>query len=261
MNESFSRQRFPWKLMIFPALEGLFFILSITSTHLISMFVSLLFAALFLSYSIHVFFHECVHVRTAYPTLFNMLGSVFLGLPFDGYRVHHYNHHSHGNSLDDFSTTWLREDDQIKGFSPCRYALGWPRQLVRAMDETQPFSPEYGDPVDIKRRIPPQILAILTFPMVLSAYDWRYAMLYFLLIYLGWAISALHNYGQHPPLAEDPISTYANPTYNLLFFNNGMHWEHHNKPWLPWYELEPDKESFRIGTAHFIYPCYQRRIT
>jgi fatty acid desaturase len=254
---------FPWTMCIVPLLEGLFFILAGTTSNLLLSLVFLTLAGLFLSYSIHIFFHECVHTRGRFPTAFNLLGSIFLGLPFDGYRVHHYNHHTHDNRAEDFSTTWRYGEDGKApvGFTALSYSLGWPRQLVRAMKEPNPFSQDYGDPLQIKSRIPPQKLTIGLFFILLLIVDWHSALHYVALIYIGWAFSAMHNFGQHPPIEGRPIGSYPGRLYNRLTFNNGLHGEHHRHPSLAWHELEPESDSYDIGCAHFLYPIYHRSMT
>lgn len=249
-------------MCIVPFLEGLFFVLAAAASNLLVSLMCLLVAGLFLSYSIHIFFHECVHVRSRFPGWFNSISSIFLGLPFDGYRVHHYNHHTYDNHLEDFSTTWRKNDDETPavGFTVASYTLGWPRQLIRAVKEPNPFANEFGNPHEVKSRIPVQKKAIAAFLFLLLIINWRFAILYIALIYIGWTISALHNFGQHPPLEGSPIGSYNNQLYNRLLFNNGLHSEHHKYPSLPWHELVPDKNSYEIGCAHFLYPVYHRSI-
>ncbi len=254
-----TNKAFPWGLAVFPVLEIGFFVLSLWSSSVFLSFIFMLVAAVFLSFSIHVFFHECVHVRSKYPPLVNIINSLLLGLPFDGYRVHHYNHHTHCNSLKDFSTTWFLKDGELQGYSVASYFFGWIRQLNAAMKELEPFDPKLGDVVEIKARIPVQKIALLFFFILLALIGFKYFILYLLLVYFGWAFSALHNYGQHPPIASKPICTYESRRYNSLFFNNGLHWEHHNQPWLSWDKIELDNKSDRIHHAHLIEPCFHWR--
>jgi len=256
-NPMLPKKAFPWKLTIFPALEVFFFISAIFESNLFLSLLFMLVASVLLSFSIHIYFHECVHARKNYPIAVNIIHSLLLGLPFDGYRVHHFNHHTHENGLKDFSTTWFMQDGKRVGYSACSYYFGWIRQLNAAMREPEPFDQSLGDVATIKARIPVQKVAILFFFIILAFAGFKYFILYFLLIYFGWAFSALHNYGQHPPIEKEPICTYADQRYNVFFFNNGLHWEHHDKPWLSWDELELDKNSNRINHAHLIEPCFQ----
>lgn len=257
MSEA-NKKKFPWKLAIFPALEVFFFIVSTAVSNPFLSILFILIASVLLSFSIHVFFHECVHARESYPTPVNIVLSVILGLPIDGYRVHHFNHHTYANGLKDFSTTWFMKNGKKVGYSACSYFFGWIRQLNAAMRDPESFDPELGDVVKIKERIPVQKMALLFVFIALAFIGFKYFILYFMLIYFGWAFSALHNYGQHPPIEDEPICTYAEHKYNFLFFNNGLHWEHHDKPWLSWDQLRLDENSNRINHAHLVEPCLRR---
>ncbi len=256
-QEQITRLVFPWKLSIFPVLELIFFISALWVS---SSFLSLLLiviAGILLSFSIHIFFHECVHFRDEYSTSIHILYSLLLGLPFDGYRIHHFNHHTHSNSLKDFSTTWYVTNNEKKPFSACRYTFGWLRQLTIAVSEPEPFDKTMGNVTQIKSRIGPQKIAIIILYMALALISIKAFLLYFALTYFGWAFSALHNYGQHPPNENEPVCTYANKTYNCFFFNNGLHWEHHQKPGLSWKQLTADDNSTRINYPHLINPCME----
>ena len=259
MNSSSNKainKPYPWKLAVYPLLELLFFIAANLADNLFLSFFLILLAGVFLSFSIHVFFHECVHARAEYPLAVNIIHTLFLGLPFDGYRVHHYNHHTYSNSAHDFSTTWQQKNGKKTAFKPCQYAFGWLRQLSRAIHEAEPFSQSLGDVAKIKARIEPQKIALFLFCILLAFIGLKTFVLYFALVYFGWAFSALHNYGQHPPLEEEQICTFAGKTYNLVTFNNGLHWEHHNKPGLSWDQLELDEKSERIKLPHLLQPCF-----
>lgn len=246
----------PIKLAIYPLLElGFFIVANLVNQPFLSFFF-IVIAGVMLGLSIHIFFHECVHFREEYPLHINVIYTIFLGLPFDGYRVHHYNHHTYANDVYDFSSTWYLQDGKKTAFKPCRYTFGWLRQLSRAIHEPHPFSQNLGDVFKIKARIEPQKIALFFFCILLAFIGLKTFILYFALVYFGWAFSALHNYGQHPPIENEVICTFANSFYNKITFNNGLHWEHHDKPWLSWEQIELDKNSARINLPHLIQPCF-----
>ena len=247
---------YPWKLAVFPLLMLVFFIAGVLTSNLVISILLVIIAGVWLSFSIHIFFHECVHFRSEYPQWINIIKTLFLGLPFDGYRVHHYNHHTHANGIKDFSSTWYLQNNTKKPFTPCRYTFGWLRQLSASIIEPDPFDPSMGDVDKIKQRIHAQKVALFLFCIALAFIGLKAFLLYFLLVYSGWAFSALHNYGQHPPIEDEVICTYANKGYNRFFFNNGLHAEHHNKPWLSWNELILENNSHLILLPHLIAPCY-----
>ena len=252
--------RFPWALAIFPLLELGFFAASLyVLPHAIWAALGLLLlASLSLSFSIHIFFHECVHHRSQYPALFNWVASAVMGLPFDGYRIHHYNHHEFENAAPDFSCTW-RDSAQRRPFSLLTYVLGWPRQLVRGMRRPIPFGPSAERANQIKQNIPGQKRALLLTLFAAALAGWQVLLGYVLLVYLGWAFTALHNFGQHPPVVGVSSSSYDAPLYNKLFFNNGLHWEHHHYPALAWHELVPDQNSPRIAWPHPVQAFFTPR--
>lgn len=246
---------FPWALAIYPLLELVFFIAAIWVNSLLLSFILVILAGVMLGLSIHIFFHECVHAREEYSLPINVINTLFLGLPFDGYRVHHYNHHTYANSLKDFSSTWYMKNGEKTAFKACHYMFGWLRQLSMAISAPNPFSESLGDVIKIKVRIEPQKIALFLFCILLAFIGIKAFILYFALAYFGWAFSALHNYGQHPPIEPEPICTFSNKVYNVITFNNGLHWEHHDKPWLSWDKLTLDSKSSRIQLPHLLQPC------
>lgn len=254
-NPTPSRQTFPWALAIFPLLELCFFGGSLlTRPHSIWAAAGLLLlASLSLSFSIHIFFHECVHYRSHYPALFNWIASSIMGLPFDGYRIHHYNHHEFENAAPDFSCTWREQGGTRHPYPLMAYVLGWPRQLLRGVCCKTPFGVNPDHANQIKQHIPSQKRALLITFIVAAYAGWDVLIGYLLLTYLGWAFTALHNFGQHPPVEGVTSSSYDSALYNQLFFNNGLHWEHHHYPTLAWCELTPDQDSPRIAYPHPLY--------
>jgi len=250
-------------MVIFPLLEfGLFSgsVMTLNAYPLISLLL-LLLASVALCFSIHIFFHECAHRHQEYPALYNWLATIMIGLPFDGYRIHHYNHHRFENGAKDFSTTWIHTDKSILPRSVLSYTLGWPRQLIAGMGRKNPLGEEGCPSIadKIKKRIPAQKTVLLIIFLVTAVLNWKALLLYIGLIYFGWAFTSLQNYGQHPPCEGGPVTTFANRLYNQLFFNNGLHWEHHHSPEVHWNYLTLREESYRIPCAHLFNPLRQEQ--
>jgi len=247
-----------WTIAIFPLMELGLFIASIMyfNHSIVLSIIFLLLASICLSFSVHIFFHEYVHRSEHYPTLFNLIATALIGLPFDGYRIHHYNHHQYENGEKDYSTTWAFKQGIKSPRSLLSYVLGWPRQLLNSTRTTVALNAKNGVIVRIKQRITLQKRLLLTIYILLLLIDWRLLIAYLLLIYTGWAFTALQNYGQHPPIENGEACSYVQPLYNRLFFNNGLHGEHHNKPTLSWYQLVPDNNSKRISHAHLLNPFF-----
>ena len=256
-----THKSFPWALSLFPVLQCAAFAacLLLLGSYTWMALVSLALAALLMGFNIHIFLHECVHYSNRYSLLFNYLCSILIGLPFDGYRLHHYNHHYYENGPGDFSTTWIYSSTGRQPRGIWSYAFGWHRQLLASLNCLTPYDASDEHIAVIKQRTRSQKRFLALFMLILFVINWHLLLLYLSLIYFGWFFTALHNYGQHPPDEDNQIRTFAHPLYNKLFFNNGLHWEHHHYPSLAWYELHPSELSQRIHTVHLLHPILQQR--
>jgi fatty acid desaturase len=66
---------------------------------------------------------------------------------------------------------------------------------------------------------------------------WAYVML---MVWPGLSLTLLRSYHEHRPAAEAEGRTatlLATPVLALLYLNNNLHWAHHARPELAWYEL------------------------
>jgi fatty acid desaturase len=220
-----------------------------------------LVAALLLCLSVHVSVHEAVHhPRLAGFPLSGPLFTIVIGLPFQGYRWHHFNHHRWNNALEDYSTTWRATADGPRPWPLLRYVLGWPRQLVRSgLSMRAAYAAGQVSPAT-HRATRIEQATLLLFVATLTVLAPRIAAQYVALVYIGWALIALQNFGQHPPRAygvEKPTSYYS-PLYNRLLFRNGFHAEHHEEPNLPWHEIAP-APSTPIHAPHLVQPFVEKR--
>lgn len=217
-------------------------------------------AAVALSWSVHVFFHVGVHrLRGDWWGAFGgVLATPVMGLPFDGYRLHHRNHHRHDNGEHDVSRTWTPTPTGPKPRSVLLYVLAWPLDLWRsrrwvrqevAIGAVEPW---------VRRRIVAQQVLLVGIVAGLWWWEERFAGLYLLYVYLGWANIALHNYGQHPPQAGAVRSLHGR-WYNRLTGNNGLHAEHHATPEVPIPALVPDAGARRTAWPHPLAALAERR--
>lgn len=251
----------PWKLSIFALLQLLALVGSVVlwPVQPVLAIGSFLLAAIFMCFDIHIFMHECVHHRKNCSPLFNSIASLFIGLPFDGYRLHHYNHHAFENGAADFSTTWKYTGEQRRPYGLLEYSLGWVRQLSRSLNCQQPYPDDALAIRTIKARAHTQKYILMLCLLALLLVSRELFALYLAHVYFGWVFTAMQNYGQHPPGEGADIQTYNHPFYNKLFFNNGLHWEHHHNPGLPWHKLQADEHSQRIDTIHLLNPIFKHR--
>jgi fatty acid desaturase len=198
-------------------------------------------APLLLCLSVHVSLHEAVHqpALARFPLAGPIL-TLVMGLPFQGYRWHHLTHHRWNNALPDYSTTWRPGPDGPRPWPLWRYVLGWPRQLVRSGLAMRAAYRQGGIPASVHRATRREQATLLAALAAGALVHPRAAGAYVAVVYVGWALIALQNYGQHPPRVyghELPTSYYA-ALYNRLLFRNGLHAEHHARPHLPWYDLQ-----------------------
>jgi fatty acid desaturase len=250
-------------VMMFPVLEAASFVASsvVVATRPWIGAALLLLASLLLCLSVHVSVHEAVHhPRLARFPLAGPIFAVAMGLPFQGYRWHHFNHHRWNNALEDYSSTWRATKDGPRPWPLWRYMLGWPRQLVRSGLAMRAAHAAGEVPAALHRSIRREQATVLLFVGALAAVAPRLALQYVVLVYIGWALIALQNFGQHPPrtYGVDRPTSYYSPLYNLLLFRNGFHAEHHEEPNLPWHDIEPTP-SAPIHAPHLLQPFVGER--
>jgi fatty acid desaturase len=227
-------------LAVFPVAEGGLFALAclLVRSHPVWSAACLLGGSAIHTFTIHVFVHEALHHsdRRPLPRVLDFPLTVVGGVPFDGYRLHHHNHHRFANGADDFSRTWRMTADGPAPYGLLRYSLGWPVFAMRAgrLLRSQTLAPS-----DEKafRRMTSQKVVLAAFVLLLGAFFWEGALLYIAMIYLGWALVSVHNYCQHPPEPPSEIPSITSSWYNRLLFNNGLHHEHHEEPGKAWHEL------------------------
>jgi fatty acid desaturase len=127
--------------------------------------------------------------------------------------------------------------------------------IYRALQTKRPRDAVFG-------RI--EIGAIALYLLALALLDWRAVLFLVPFYFLGEALSQLNGYYEHyrgdpdEPMAWG-VSTYA-PLYNLVWFNNGHHAEHHYRPAVHWTRLPALRRSIAGEQAargvHVIGPAH-----
>ncbi len=250
-------------MTVFPVLQMALFGLScfLVSSELAWAVACIIASGVALNFTIHVCAHELVHYsdRHPLPVWANMFISSVAGLSFDAYRFHHHNHHEHNNGPEDFSRTWRMTRHGPTGYSVWRYAVGWPIQVARTVRALH-AAKHLDQPPMVHRRMRYESCSILGMVILLALCSWQFALLYVAMVYFGWSLVSVHNYGQHPPEAPSEATSYASGAwYNRLFFNNGLHYEHHAEPTKPWHELRPDSRAPQITEPHLI-SAFRRKL-
>lgn len=236
-------------IQIFPIIQ---LALIVTGWYMISVSILLslivfLIAALFLNFSLHITVHHFIHFgyRNEFlKMLVELLYTILLGFPTNLYRLQHYNHHRHNNKIGDVTSTWKKSGQQIVAKNRFLYSFFWFVQKPNPYFISE--AKEKGDLSKIHQiKILVEILSILGVYLFFFLYSPLFALHYLGHVYLGWCFIALTNYGQHLPITYDtPIAyTYKSKWYNRLFFNNGLHFEHHFEPSKNYAALELKNEN------------------
>ena len=244
------------RLAAFPALEVALFGLALAAwdTSPPLALALLVPAALALSFTLHITVHEEVHQRFfgRWSEPAHALMGLLVGMPFEGYRHHHFNHHRFDNALGDYSSTWRSGPDGPVPAALLPYALAWPLTLAGSQVAMRAEIEAGEVPADVLRGLAWQKLLAPLLALTLALIWWPAAVLYVGLVYVGWVFISVHNYGQHPPTGEAHTTSYSAPAYNAIFYNNGLHAEHHARPAVPHAALTPDPSARQAGRPHLL---------
>jgi flavin-dependent dehydrogenase/fatty acid desaturase len=207
----------------------------------------------------HNFIHCPFFVRKRWNQMFSIGNSLGLGIPQSLYRVHHLNHHKYGNDAKDPKTGTTRDLSSTYRYSrhPDREESIFGYALLGS------FRTGVGSLLDGARKngslrlTALETAALILFVLLLFVLDHRGAIFFYLPVwYLGQAAAHAENFLEHHGAIPgsrltDSVSCYGR-LYNLLWFNNGYHQEHHFRPQVHWSRLR------ELRTA--MLPESQRRV-
>jgi fatty acid desaturase len=189
----------------------------------------------------HNFIHNPFFWARWLNRAFSVLNTLALGVPQILYHYYHLNHHWGDNDAkgpDGTTKDWSSIYRYGNGDQPEAF---WKYCLISF------FRVEVGPVVRTALRhgrrhgvqLAVETVALLAFWAAMALINWRYLVFFYLpSYYLGWALSYaegyLEHYGCKPgnPFANS-VSSYHR-LYNLLWFNNGYHQEHHWDPKCHW---------------------------
>ena len=212
----------------------------------------------------HNFIHNPYFGSKALNHAFSWLLSVTMGFSQQFYDLIHHRHHqgnsdrkdAEGNTVDPLSIYKYSHDDGPE--NPWTYTfMGYfrddPKATFRAIKERDPLSARLGI-VEIASWV---LLVIAGFIV-----NWKFMCFYLPFYYFGHSLSFLNgyflHYGSNPdvPIAWG-VSSY-HKLYNLIWFNNGYHAEHHYRPrhhWTKMHELHVQiREEQRAAGVRVIQP-------
>jgi fatty acid desaturase len=211
----------------------------------------------------HNFIHNPFFKQVFFNRFFSIINSLAMGMPQSIYKAHHINHHVHNNDkwqgelapLDKSSLYYYGENNQEEGVFKYTF-LSYFRLSLWGL-----FS-------DARQRVGLLVVVELVASLAFfGALLWINPMGFALFVipvhYIGTSLASLENYAEHHLCEPDndlsnSVSCYSK-LYNILWFNNGYHQEHHFKPDIHWTKLPeakpimlPENERHVVKGFHFM---------
>jgi fatty acid desaturase len=214
----------------------------------------------------HYFLHLPFFSRSWLNHAWGVVGSLSLGQPITLYRAHHLNHHRYGMDYVDDEIDDTRDWSSIYRYGPTpkRPEALWRYALLAPLRES-PF-PLIADVrrSDEVGQLIAEAAFLALFVVLLGFIDWRGLLLIYLPVwYFGQVLARAEAYAEHfgatpGDRRTDAVSCYGR-LYNLLWFNNGYHQEHHFRPGTHWTDLPnlrdqmvPETDRRIAPAAHFM---------
>jgi fatty acid desaturase len=219
-------------------------------------------AASFLTYSMlicwnlqtisHNFIHNPFFSRRWLNRLFGVLESLAIGMPHQLYHHYHMNHHWGDNdakgpdgSTRDWSSIYrYARDDQAEPF--WRYCL----YSFFRVEVSPVLRVAFRHGRANVAQVAAETLALAVLWGAMAWFNWPYFCFFYLpSFFFGWVLSYAEGYLEH--YGAQPGNPYANSVssynrlYNLLWFNNGYHQEHHWDPKMHWTRMHRLHEQIR----------------
>lgn len=204
----------------------------------------------------HNFIHNEFFKSKALNYGFSVVNSIALGMPQSVYKAHHVNHHMYNNDGwrsgrapgDRSSLFYYGDDGKQESLLSYTFLSYFRLDLKKLLAEAW---------VRSGYLVVAESLALVVFIGGLFLVDSEGVLLFYLPVhYLGTSFASMENYAEHhgcEPAAENrnSVSCYGF-FYNLLWFNNGYHQEHHSEPGVHWTQLPsvtkklPSKNARRV---------------
>jgi len=212
----------------------------------------------------HNFVHTPFFARAGLHRPFSVFNSLILGLPQTLYRYHHLNHHAYNNNAPDAATGTTRDRSSTYRFSR---QPGRPESLVRYAF-IGPLRADVSALYAEARRhreaglVWTEVTALIGFWAALIMFRPTFVVFLLPTWYLGHVAAYAENYLEHHGAIPgnrlaDSVSSYGR-AYNLIWFNNGYHQEHHCRPHVHWSrvpalraEMLPERARRVVKHAHW----------
>jgi fatty acid desaturase len=189
---------------------------------------------------------------------FSVFNTLALGVPQTLYREHHLNHHQYNNLV--------AADGRTDADMSSIYRYSKRRDRPENIVGYAVLGPVRADFVHFTRlavkhgyaaRLAAEVVGLAALWIGLLAYDWRYFVWFYLPVwYFGQIAAYAENYLEHYKAVlgnemADSVSCYGK-FYNLIWFHNGYHQEHHHRPQVHWTRVADIREQ--------MLPVSERRV-
>lgn len=193
----------------------------------------------------HNFIHNPFFTNSWLNRAYSVLLTLDIGVPHVLYHHYHMNHHFGDNDRKGLNGT-TKDWSSIYRYGRADQPEGFLRYILISF-----FRVEVGPVLRVVVRhgraevmqTAVEATVLGTFWAVLALVNWRYFVFFYLpSYYLGWVVSYAEGYLEH--FGAQPGNPYANSVssynrlYNLLWFNNGYHQEHHWDPKMHWTRMK-----------------------
>lgn len=188
----------------------------------------------------HNFIHNPFFKVPLLNGLFSILNSLCLGIPESMYKVHHMEHHRHNNNPEKDESSTFRHGKDGQQENILSYSV------LGVLRTNLPFL--YKTARKQSPLVVIELIALMYFIGSLVLINWKLGVLYLVGSYLFGQIFALwenyceHNHADYSDRKRDSVSCYDS-LYNLLWFNNGYHQEHHFSPQVHWTKIQTIRKA------------------
>jgi fatty acid desaturase len=215
----------------------------------------------------NVVMHNFIHTPFFKSARLNRAYELLCGIPvlatFTESKNQHLTHHRYANDKIDQQTGTTKDPT-----STYRYGTNGAHEAFLSYICLGPFRElvESSDQQTTKRdtaKIRWEMSVIIATLLTLFWFNYKFALLYLLIVYVSLALILAENYFEHYGATPghrllNSVSCYG-VFYNRIWFNNGYHQEHHFKPAIHWTRLKnlrqemPQDDKRRIVPyAHFL---------
>ena len=209
----------------------------------------------------HNFVHHEFFVSRTANTAFSILNTLALGFSQTVFREHHRNHHRYNNSPvardgvspGDLSSLSRFSDEAGRDESLVRYALLSPLRADIGHYAREAVRRGKG------RRLAFEAGALTVLWLCMAFADWRSFVLFYVpMVYFGHVLTYAEGYFEHHRAVpgdrhRNAVSCYSR-LYNIVWFNNGYHQEHHSYPAVHWTRIPAFRDRMLAEDERRVVP-------